>query len=44
MWDAALQQSAKLLVWFHTTTAYDIVRQCGVEVGKRDYKGKTPAS
>jgi hypothetical protein len=25
--------------WFHTTTAYDIVRQCGVEVGKRDFMG-----
>jgi uncharacterized protein len=29
--------------WFHTTTAYDIVRLCGVEVGKRDFMG-TPAS
>jgi uncharacterized protein len=28
--------------WFHTTTAYDIVRQCGVEIGKRDFMG-TPA-
>jgi hypothetical protein len=25
--------------YFHTTTAYDIVRQCGVEVGKRDFMG-----
>jgi hypothetical protein len=25
--------------WFHTTTAYDIVRQCGVEVAKRDFMG-----
>jgi hypothetical protein len=25
--------------WFHTTTAYDIVRQCGVELGKRDFMG-----
>ena len=25
--------------WFHTTTAYDIVRQCGVEIGKRDFMG-----
>ena len=30
--------------WFHTTTAYDIVRQCGVEVGKRDFMGMPPAS
>ncbi len=29
--------------YFHATTAYDIVRQCGVEVGKRDFMG-TPAS
>jgi uncharacterized protein len=28
--------------WFHTTTAYDIIRQCGVEIGKRDFMG-TPA-
>jgi len=28
--------------WFHTTTAYDIIRQCGVEIGKRDFVG-TPA-
>jgi len=25
--------------FFHTTTAYDIIRQCGVEVGKRDFMG-----
>jgi hypothetical protein len=30
--------------WFHTTTAYDIVRQCGVEVGKRDFMGTPPTS
>ena len=30
--------------WFHTTTAYDIVRLCGVEVGKRDFMGTPPAS
>jgi hypothetical protein len=29
--------------WFHTTTAYDIVRHCGVEVGKRDFMGTPPA-
>jgi hypothetical protein len=28
--------------WFHTTTAYDIIRQYGVEIGKRDFMG-TPA-
>jgi len=25
--------------FFHATTAYDILRQCGVEVGKRDFLG-----
>lgn len=25
--------------YFHATTAYDILRQCGVEVGKRDFMG-----
>ena len=29
--------------YFHTTTAYDIIRQCGVEVGKRDFMGSPPA-
>jgi hypothetical protein len=29
--------------FFHTTTAYDIIRQCGVEVGKRDFMGTPPA-
>ena len=29
--------------YFHTTTAYDIIRQCGVEVGKRDFMGTPPA-
>jgi uncharacterized protein len=28
--------------WFHTTTAYDTVRQCGVELGKRDFMGTPP--
>jgi hypothetical protein len=28
--------------YFHTTTAYDILRHCGVEIGKRDFMG-TPA-
>ncbi len=27
-------------VYFHVTTAYDILRHCGVEVGKRDYLGE----
>jgi hypothetical protein len=26
-------------VYFHTTTAYDILRHCGVELGKRDFLG-----
>jgi uncharacterized protein len=25
--------------YFHTTTAYDILRQCEVEIGKRDFMG-----
>jgi hypothetical protein len=29
--------------YFHATTAYDILRQCGVEVGKRDFMG-TPVA
>jgi uncharacterized protein len=29
--------------YFHCTTAYDIIRQCGVEIGKRDFMG-TPVS
>jgi uncharacterized protein len=29
--------------YFHCTTAYDIVRHCGVELGKRDFMG-TPVS
>ena len=29
--------------YFHCTTAYDILRQCGVELGKRDFIG-TPVS
>ena len=28
--------------YFHTTTAYDILRQCGVEIGKRDFMGTPP--
>ena len=28
-------------VFFHVTTAYDILRHCGVEIGKQDFLGKT---
>ncbi len=28
-------------VFFHVTTAYDILRQAGLEIGKMDYLGKT---
>ena len=28
-------------VYFHVTTAYDILRHCGVELGKLDYLGKS---
>jgi hypothetical protein len=28
--------------FFHATTAYDIIRQCGVEIGKRDFMGPPP--
>jgi uncharacterized protein len=28
--------------YFHLTTAYDILRHCGVEIGKRDFLGKIP--
>lgn len=26
-------------IYFHVTTAYNILRHCGVEIGKRDYLG-----
>ena len=29
--------------YFHCTTAYDILRHCGVELGKRDFMG-TPVN
>ena len=32
-----------LQVGFHTTTAYDILRQVGVNIGKRDYLGSMPS-
>ena len=28
--------------YFHLTTAYDILRHCGVEIGKRDFLGAMP--
>ena len=28
-------------VYFHVTTVYDILRHCGVEIGKQDFLGKT---
>jgi uncharacterized protein len=28
--------------YFHVTTAYDILRHCGVEIGKRDFMGAIP--
>lgn len=30
--------------FFHVTTAYDILRHCGVELVKRDFLGRPPAS
>ncbi|MEK7733969.1 MAG: DUF1993 family protein [Pseudomonadota bacterium] len=35
-----LQHYALPTLYFHTTTAYGILRHNGVEVGKRDYLGK----
>jgi uncharacterized protein len=29
-------------IYFHVTTAYAILRHCGVEVGKKDYLGPMP--
>jgi uncharacterized protein len=29
--------------YFHTTTAYDILRSLGVEIGKRDFMGQMPS-
>ncbi|MGB6309757.1 MAG: DUF1993 domain-containing protein [Steroidobacteraceae bacterium] len=31
-------------VFFHVTTAYDILRQAGLEIGKQDYLGKPAAA
>jgi hypothetical protein len=30
---------AQMNFWFHTTTAYDILRHAGVPIGKRDFTG-----
>ena len=38
-----LLNSALPNFYFHTTTAYDILRECGVEIGKRDFMG-TPVT
>jgi len=38
-----LYHLAMLQVGFHTTTAYDILRQVGVKIGKRDYLGSMPS-
>jgi len=29
--------------YFHTTTAYNILRQLGIEIGKRDFMGQMPS-
>jgi hypothetical protein len=34
---------AMLQVGFHTTTAYNIIRHVGVNIGKRDYLGPMPS-
>jgi uncharacterized protein len=38
-----LYHFAMLQVQFHATTAYDIVRSVGVNIGKRDYLGQMPS-
>jgi hypothetical protein len=35
-------QHATPNIYFHVTTAYAILRNCGVEVGKKDYLGPMP--
>ena len=37
-----LYHFAILQVQFHATTAYDILRSTGVNIGKRDYLGPRP--
>jgi hypothetical protein len=29
-------------VYFHVTTAYNILRHCGLQIGKRDFMGQVP--
>ena len=29
--------------YFHTTTAYNILRSLGIEIGKRDFMGQMPS-
>jgi hypothetical protein len=38
-----LYHFAMLQVQFHATTAYDIIRHVGVNIGKRDYLGPMPS-
>ena len=38
-----LYHFAMLQVQFHATTAYDLIRSTGVNVGKRDYLGPMPS-
>lgn len=38
-----LYHFAMLQVGFHATTAYDILREVGVNIGKRDYLGSIPS-
>jgi len=38
-----LYHFAMLQVQFHATTAYDILRSVGVNIGKRDYLGQMPS-
>ena len=38
-----LYHFAMLQVQFHATTAYDIIRSTGANIGKRDYLGQMPS-
>ncbi len=38
-----LYHFAMLQVQFHATTAYDLIRSTGVNIGKRDYLGQQPS-
>ena len=42
-WRIPELESDQPSILFHYTTAYDISRHCGVEVGKRDFMG-TPVT